>query len=106
MRTPAKTEPLVTTNGFLVLLLVVELVAAIHIGKNVRLQREPEERLLLQWYQKPSEDVRLEYLREQRLSRIYGWLLVGASYAAVATLTVAVLRRARRKRSDTSDGID
>jgi hypothetical protein len=79
----------------LVVLLLIELVAAIVLGQVATVHRSPLDRAFMEWHQHPTAESEQAFVRPKRIPEIQRWAFSGVVFAVLADLTALVYRITR-----------
>jgi len=90
----------------LVILLFIELVAAVALGQMCTLRRSELDRTFAEWRQHPTAEARRAFERQKRNTEIQRWAFSGVVFAVLAGATMLVYRVRRDEPSASGDAGD
>jgi hypothetical protein len=76
----------------LVVLLLIELVAAIVLGQVATVHRSQLDRALMEWRQQPTAESEQAFVRQKRITEVQRWAFSGVVFAMLAGVTALVYR--------------
>ena len=88
----------------LVVLLLIELVAAIVLGQVATMHRSQLDQAFMEWRQHPTTESGQAFVRQKRITEIQRWAFSGVVFALLAAVTALVYRIRRGEPAASPNG--